>query len=158
PKLNFKRWPRGASGNILAPWVSSQVRSRRSAGWPGRGLHARSRGECIRSSGASAERRAATSMKITYDHQIFSVQRYGGVSRYFAEIAGRLARRTECAVQVMAFAHVNEYLSALPAGSVLGFRVPQIPRTDRLRQRADDAASCIALRLASPDRVHETYY
>ncbi len=47
-------------------------------------------------------------LKILYDHQIFSLQRYGGVSRYFSELSSRI--NADLAVLVTE----NEYLSTMP--------------------------------------------
>lgn len=49
----------------------------------------------------------AVAMKILYDHQIFSLQRYGGISRYFSELALRVN------ADVAVLATENEYLSAM---------------------------------------------
>jgi hypothetical protein len=41
-------------------------------------------------------------MKIAYDHRIFCGQRYGGISRYFSEIATRIGRIQDCEVKIYA--------------------------------------------------------
>ncbi|MGI9091088.1 MAG: glycosyltransferase family 4 protein [Gemmatimonadaceae bacterium] len=97
-------------------------------------------------------------MKVVYDHQVFSAQRYGGISRYFVELAGRLAMKPSCEVRVLALAHVNAYVPSLPSQVVTGFHLRQLPYTHRFRQRTNNAITRVALRLASPDVVHETYY
>lgn len=51
-------------------------------------------------------------MKILYDHQIFSRQSYGGVSRYFHEIAERIPAISGDDVQVFAPISVNRYAQA----------------------------------------------
>ncbi len=51
-------------------------------------------------------------VKVAFDHQIFSIQRYGGVSRYFLELANRLPADTVSEVSVVAPLHVNAYLAA----------------------------------------------
>lgn len=43
-------------------------------------------------------------MKILYDHQIVSWQRYGGISRYFSEIANEIAN-IERKVEIFAPLH-----------------------------------------------------
>jgi len=47
-------------------------------------------------------------MKILYDHQIFSLQRHGGISRYFSELAMRVN------ANVAVLATENEYLATMP--------------------------------------------
>ena len=97
-------------------------------------------------------------MRVVYDHQIFSAQRYGGVSRYFVELAGRMAERNDCSVGILAFAHINAHLRGVPSNYVRGIRIPRLPHTDRLRQHVDDALTRVALRFDHPDILHETYY
>lgn len=47
-------------------------------------------------------------MKIAYDHQIFSWQKYGGISRYFTELINGV--KSECQVEIFLKEGVNEYL------------------------------------------------
>lgn len=49
-------------------------------------------------------------MKIVYDHQIFSAQRYGGVSRYIYEIARNVSLLGSHDVEIFAPLHINQYL------------------------------------------------
>jgi hypothetical protein len=48
-------------------------------------------------------------VRIVYSHDIFSFQVYGGISRYFVEIAKRMPAN-EVKVQIFAGLHINEYL------------------------------------------------
>lgn len=48
-------------------------------------------------------------MQVLYDYQIFSWQRYGGISRYFFELITRLSQMPENAVSVFMGLHVNRY-------------------------------------------------
>lgn len=48
-------------------------------------------------------------MHILYDYQVFSWQRYGGISRYFYELITRLATTPEHAVSVFMGLHINRY-------------------------------------------------
>lgn len=101
-------------------------------------------------------------MKVAFDHQIFSFQRYGGVSRYFFELATRLPSHGVSEVQIIAPLHVNKYLAAesgrrLTRGkyvSRLPFAIagtPVVPLLDQL-------TAPLAWRKANPDIVHETYF
>ena len=51
-------------------------------------------------------------MKVAFDHQIFSLQRYGGISRYFFELASRLPAHGVSEVSVVAPLHINNYLAS----------------------------------------------
>ena len=97
-------------------------------------------------------------MRIAFDHQIFSSQSYGGVSRYFTRLAEALLEKGE-EVRVFAPVHRNSYLAALPEGTVLGRGVGRFPpKTTRLVKAFDRLASRRAMRTWRPHVVHETYY
>ncbi|HKW37208.1 MAG TPA: glycosyltransferase family 1 protein [Burkholderiales bacterium] len=97
-------------------------------------------------------------MKVAYDPQIFSAQVYGGVSRYFCEIASRIAREPGVQVSITAPMHVNAYLERVPQGLVSGFRAP---RADCLRMPVRGLSMLIGdwmIRAQAPNIVHETYF
>ena len=97
-------------------------------------------------------------MKIAYDAQIFFEQAYGGVSRYFCEIASRISEYQDLQVSITAPMHINAYLEHLPKQIVSGFR---LPKTDHLALSVRGVGMLIGdlmLRAVSPDIVHETYY
>lgn len=102
-------------------------------------------------------------MRVAFDHRIFSLQRYGGVSRYFVELAKRLPGHGVSEVSVVAPLHVNGYLAADSArGFAPGKYVPYpaalagvVPSVVGL---ADSILAPLAWRGANPDIVHETYF
>ncbi|MGH8615897.1 MAG: glycosyltransferase family 4 protein [Gammaproteobacteria bacterium] len=106
-------------------------------------------------------------MKIAYDSQIFCAQTYGGVSRYFCEIASRIAKEPDVQVSIIAPMHINAYLAHMPPGIVSGFRAPE---TDRFQTNYGANYPRLALRglgllmgdwmlhAMRPDLVHETYF
>ena len=106
-------------------------------------------------------------MKIAYDSQIFCAQVYGGVSRYFCEIAPRIAKIQGVQVSITAPMHLNAYLAHVPPGIVSGFRAPD---TDRFQTSRGVNYPRLALRglgllmgdwmlrAMKPDIVHETYF
>lgn len=48
-------------------------------------------------------------MKILYDHSIFQLQQYGGISRYFYELITRLSIKEHIDVNLFGVFHINEY-------------------------------------------------
>lgn len=97
-------------------------------------------------------------MNIVYDSQIFCAQTYGGVSRYFCEIATRISRFPETQVTVVAPMSVCAYLQNVPSEIVSGFKAPGINRF-RFAQRALGVlAGDLMLRAKVPDLIHETYF
>jgi glycosyltransferase involved in cell wall biosynthesis len=98
-------------------------------------------------------------VKVAFDHQIFSFQRYGGVSRYFFELASRLPAHGTSEVSVVAPLYVNNYLAGDSGRRFVHGRyvpytfggIPVVPVVNRF-------AAPLAWRGANPDIVHETYF
>ena len=66
-------------------------------------------------------------MKIAYNHQIFSTQRFGGVSRYFVELAKNipLLKKNEAIIKLICPLHINNHLkNEMKNVSLHGFRSP----------------------------------
>ena len=93
-----------------------------------------------------------------YDHQIFSLQKHGGISRYVTEIAERIPKCAPIATRVVAPLHINEYLqssSVKTSGTFVNWRFRGSARV----QRAVNSVLAPPLtRAARPDLVHWTYY
>lgn len=97
-------------------------------------------------------------MKIVFDHQIFTYQSYGGISRYIVRLAQGLITLGE-QVDVVAPIHRNRYLKDLPENVVQGLGLERFPpKTGRLAMVINHCLSQLSLRFSSPDIVHETYY
>ncbi len=50
-------------------------------------------------------------MKVLYDHQIFGWQEYGGISRYFYELALEMRRQLNIEVNIVCASYINQYLA-----------------------------------------------
>jgi glycosyltransferase involved in cell wall biosynthesis len=106
-------------------------------------------------------------MKIAYDPQIFCAQKYGGVSRYFCEIATRIAKESDLNVSIVAPMHINAYLEHVPRGIISGFRAPLADGLLKvygasyihlMMRRLGSLTGDVMLRRMKPDIVHETYF
>lgn len=98
-------------------------------------------------------------MKVAFDDQIFSFQRYGGVSRYFFELASRLPAHGVSDVSIVAPFYVNHYLTADSGRRFTrGRYVPYIFGGIPVAQVVNRFAAPIAWWGANPDIVHETYF
>lgn len=99
--------------------------------------------------------------KILYDNQIFSFQKYGGVSRYFYEISKRINQFPEFDVQILAPIYLNGYLRA-DNDLVKGVYWSGIPKVERLQKKLQKEFNNILSKLflndLKPDVIHETYY
>lgn len=99
-------------------------------------------------------------VKVAFDHQIFAAQRFGGVSRYFVELASRLPSDTVSEVSIVAPVYVNNYLADSPAksltrGRYFPFEFKGDHRVVRLSNRL---AAPLAWSNLRADVIHETYY
>jgi glycosyltransferase involved in cell wall biosynthesis len=98
-------------------------------------------------------------MKIAYDHQIFGWQQYGGVSRYFYELANNLSQNGLCDVSIISPLYVNSYLASAPGDlQVIGLQMPFIRRTGRIYRAFNQLLAPPIMNRLQPDVVHETYY
>jgi glycosyltransferase involved in cell wall biosynthesis len=98
------------------------------------------------------------SMRVTYDHQIFSWQKYGGVSRYFFEVARRIREFDGYDVRILSPLFANKYLKNDHSLSVWGRYVETLPKPTRVAQIFNAGLVKWKLHRDSPDIVHETYY
>jgi len=97
-------------------------------------------------------------MRIAYDHQIFDSQKYGGVSRYFYELAKGISQKRQYQAAVIAPVYVNRYLAHRPHSlRVIGVPMPPIRRVGAYRAINSLFMRCLLARF-DPDVVHETYY
>ena len=73
-------------------------------------------------------------MKVLYDHQTFSLQQHGGISRYFYELIRRMSNDADVSL-FMGF-HINDYgleQSRSLFSRFFGIKLPLIPHTLTLR-------------------------
>lgn len=100
-------------------------------------------------------------IKIAYDYQIFSNQRYGGISRYFFELASHLAVSDDGMIECLINSplYVNKYLHHSSHHlKINGISAPAIPKTERIRSSINRLLSPLAFKRWHPDIFHETYY
>jgi glycosyltransferase involved in cell wall biosynthesis len=97
-------------------------------------------------------------MKIAYDSQIFAVQKYGGISRYFARLVENLSVMQQ-QVRVFAPIHCNRHLAEVSDDLVQGRFISRYPpKTARLICAWDRFSSQGAIARWQPEILHETYY
>ena len=97
-------------------------------------------------------------MKIAFDYQIFAQQGYGGISRYYKNLASELLQLKQN-VSIFAGLHRNNYLTSLPNDIVSGYKISRYPpKTAKLFQRANHYLTNYQMKLWRPEVIHETYY
>ena len=98
-------------------------------------------------------------MRIVYDHQIFSRQVYGGISRYFQELNNRIPALGGHQAEVFAPLHVNGYAQGAGARPPRGLRLRKRPGITALARLVDSIAGHALVRpRRDVDVFHQTYY
>ncbi len=99
-------------------------------------------------------------MRIVYDHQIFSRQAYGGISRYYCELAERLTRMG-AQVVINAPLYVCNYFQRGLSCKPKGFHIPKLPYSANLLSSLNShlcALTHFFNRHETIDIYHETYF
>jgi len=98
-------------------------------------------------------------MRIAYDHQIFGWQEYGGISRYFFELASRMATTCQQETRIIAPLYVNRYLHKAPVElQVCGISSPRLPKSGRFYRFINALIAAPLVSRFRPDILHESYY
>lgn len=101
-------------------------------------------------------------MRAVIDNQIFCLQRHGGVSRYFVELADSLNKSTsEMDLKIAAPLHFNSYLAQSKSYKRGNFYLPKSTNVLNFNLRIRQLSSFIAnrqIRHFNPNVIHETFY
>jgi glycosyltransferase involved in cell wall biosynthesis len=96
-------------------------------------------------------------VKILFDHQIFSMQRYGGISRYFFNLYNGLNATHDVSSSIAALFAENEYIKNIPPlNNTIGEKLfsGHANRINRWNRRY----SKLKIKLNNFDVFHPTYY
>jgi glycosyltransferase involved in cell wall biosynthesis len=97
-------------------------------------------------------------MRILFDHQIFTIQKYGGISRYFIKIANEMSAFGE-KVCVCAPIHKNAFLNESGKKLSNGCYLQSFPpKTHRIIRKINFYLSRGVVLKWNPEIVHETYF
>jgi len=99
-------------------------------------------------------------MRILYDHQVFSLQDTGGISRYYFELARALALRYSCACDLLLGLHRNTYpVHSISDESVWQYRSRMAGSPGTVRYALNHTgSSCLVPFLGRYDIYHPTLY
>lgn len=96
-------------------------------------------------------------MKVVFDSQIFNAQQYGGISRYYVNLAKELHYIEGVKSSILAPTYVNNYLPQVSEYDRV-FRFKSKVKWQSLSQVFSHLACHVAIPLARPDIIHKTYY
>src|ERR1051325_1875884 len=94
-------------------------------------------------------------MTVFYDHDAFSAQQFGGVTRYYAELIRRLPGLGITA-EVFGGLYISDYVRG--CSSVRGVHLPAARFTGAVRRAINDALQNILVRDRAYDIIHQTFY
>ena len=99
-------------------------------------------------------------MKILYDYQIFSIRQYGGISRYFVELATEISKNRNLHVSIVAPLNRSLFLAEQRSRvSTIGIDLSSIPDlSPRVVRPINSFLFRAYAAFAAPDIVHETFY
>tara|TARA_A100001011_G_scaffold300224_1_gene313507 strand:- start:14675 stop:15766 length:1092 start_codon:yes stop_codon:yes gene_type:complete len=95
-------------------------------------------------------------MKILYDHQIFYIQKFGGISNYFYNLINNLKNNKENNIEVFAPLYINNYIDSLPKHIVKGFKINL--NKLKLNYYVNNYLFDFKKKNFQPDIIHFTYY
>lgn len=98
-------------------------------------------------------------LRVAFDDQIFAIQDYGGISRYFHELAVRISAAADVDLRIFAPVYRSRFLrESRCALQITGAYCPRVPKTDRLMVMLNRTLARPLIRSFRPQVVHETYY
>ena len=97
-------------------------------------------------------------MKIFFDHQTFSIQSYGGISRYYSELLSGINQTPSNEAHLLALFSNNEYLNEKKILLPSFFSKTDFPKKQQFLYRINEAYSTVKMCMSQYDIFHATYY
>ena len=100
-------------------------------------------------------------MKIVYDYQIFCLQRYGGISRYFFELARNISKlkNSNHKVNIASIFYINNYLKKSSENfKIHGKKINLNSLFEKILTVPNKILSPCLISNLNPDILHHTYY
>lgn len=96
-------------------------------------------------------------INVLFDHQTFSMQSYGGISRYFANIHTAIGQRTDVTSSISVLKSKNHYIRDFPA-PLNNFIGDILLKKDKRASKWNKAYSKYCIKKNDYDVLHPTYY
>jgi len=97
-------------------------------------------------------------IRILFDEQIFSIQRFGGISRYYTELVKGLQEMDGAIAKILSPLCTNHYAKTLPRSMRLGISAPVITGTENFVWYFNKLLSYTCTSKFKPNILHQTYY
>src|SRR5436305_1222425 len=98
-------------------------------------------------------------MKILYDHQTFSIQEYGGISRIYTELLKHANASQNIQTDISLLFSNNAYLKEVEGKKIPSFfPKSHFPYKPQLLYKLNNLYSCYELKKRYFDVFHPTYY
>jgi glycosyltransferase involved in cell wall biosynthesis len=97
-------------------------------------------------------------IRVAYNYQTFTQQKYGGISRIFSEIAPLIDDLDNFEIKVYAGLYQNHYLANSLNIKRKGWQVSYPSKTTRVFLALNPLFAKVAMEIDKPNIVHETYY
>jgi glycosyltransferase involved in cell wall biosynthesis len=100
-------------------------------------------------------------MKVAFDSQIFELQKFGGISRYFVELSSAMNKSGIVDSRIISPFHQNQYLSSTFKWSKMQVHTPFFTNRFRLNSFLLEINHILGNSQAKkfqPDLIHETFY
>ncbi len=95
---------------------------------------------------------------MVFDYQVFCLQQYGGISRYYTTLCRNLEEQQGVDARVLAWLHINRYLEHSPCRPAWSKRVPSPQFPLRVLKWLNDTTLNRYVTHYSPSIVHRTYH
>lgn len=96
-------------------------------------------------------------MRILFDYQIFALQSFGGISRYYCELF-RILRKIGLNARLFVPFHINHYLSDYQLDSDVGQKIPNLGKAMYFVRKLNGGITSLFLKKFKPAILHETYF
>jgi len=97
-------------------------------------------------------------INVVFDHQIFGWQKYGGISRYFYELATKINSANDVNLDIIAPRYITRYLYEEHSLNTHGHFLDNTNLHPRLLRSMNYLLANIKVRNFKPDLIHETYF
>lgn len=97
-------------------------------------------------------------MRVLFDEQIFSNQRFGGISRYYTELVKAMGARDDVTAKLLSPLCTNYYANKVPRPYRVGIPFPVVAGAETLLWHFNRQFSNQYIKYFKPDILHQTYY